>query len=180
MPAAKKHISNFISDEIIVNKIYFIRGFKVMIDRDLAEMYGVETKRLKESVRRNIERFPEDFMFEMTEDELTNWRTQIATSNSDKMGLRYPPFCFTELGVAMLSSILNSNIAIQVNIQIIRTFNKMKEALLAHKDILLSIEKMEKDVTQNKQDIALIFDTLKQLLNPPQQERRMIGFKTNG
>jgi hypothetical protein len=89
-------------------------------------------------------------------------------------------FAFTEQGVAMLSSILNSDIAIQVNIKIIRIFSKMKEALLAHKDILLAIEKLEKDVTQNKQDIALIFEALKQLLNPTQQERRMIGFKSNG
>ena len=152
---------------------------KIMIDRDLAEMYGVPTKALKQAVKRNKERFPEDFMFEMTNSELTNWRSQIVTSNSDKMGLRYPPFCFTEQGVAMLSSILNSATAIQVNIQIIRIFSKLKEALLAHKDILLAIEKLEKDVKQNKQDIALIFEALKQLLNPPQQKRRMIGFKSN-
>jgi phage regulator Rha-like protein len=179
MPAIKKNISLVLHDAVIINKIYFIRGLKVMIDRDLAEMYGVETKRLKEAVKRNMQRFPEDFMFEMTAEELSNWRSQIATSNSDRMGLRYPPFCFTEQGVAMLSSILNSEIAIQVNIQIIRIFSKMKEALLAHKDILLSIEKLEKDVKQNKQDIALIFDALKQLLNPPQAKRRMIGFKNN-
>jgi len=95
-------------------------------------------------------------MFEMTNDELINWRSQFATSNSDKMGLRYPPFCFTEQGVAMLSSVLNSSIAIQVNIQIIRIFFKIKEALLAHKDILLAIEKLEKDVKQNKR-ILLLF-----------------------
>jgi phage regulator Rha-like protein len=179
MPAIKKNMSLVLHDAIIINKIYFIRGLKVMIDRDLAEMYGVETKRLKEAVKRNMQRFPEDFMFEMTAEELSNWRSQIATSNSDRMGLRYPPFCFTEQGVAMLSGILNSEIAIQVNIQIIRIFSKMKEALLAHKDILLSIEKLEKDVKQNKQDIALIFEALKQLLNPPQTKRRMIGFKNN-
>ena len=142
MPALKKQEYKFVNDEAIINKIYFIRGFKVMIDRDLATLYGVETKRLKEAVKRNIQRFPEDFMFEMTNEELIDWRSQIATSNSDKMGLRYPPFCFTELGVAMLSSILNSDVAIQVNIQIIRIFHKMKEALLAQKDILLSIEKL--------------------------------------
>lgn len=140
MPASTKHISNFVSDEFIINKIYFVRGVKVMIDRDLAEMYGVETRKLKQAVKRNIERFPEDFMFEMTKEELSNWRSQFVTSNSDKMGLRYAPFCFTELGVAMLSSVLNSDVAIQVNIQIIRIFNKMKEALLAHKDVLLAIE----------------------------------------
>jgi len=150
-----------------------------MVDRDLAEMYGVETKRLKEAVKRNMQRFPEDFMFEMDKEELWNWRSQFATSNSEKMGLRYPPFCFTEQGVSMLSSVLKSEIAIQVNIQIIRIFSKMKKALLEHKDILLTLEKLEKDVTKNKQDIALIFEALRQLLNPPQQERRMIAFKSS-
>ena len=102
-----------IPDELVINKIYVIRGQKIMLDRDLAELYGVETKRLKEAVRRNIHRFPEDFMFEMTFEELENWRTQFATSNSEKMGLRRPPFCFTEQGVAMLSSVLNSETAIE-------------------------------------------------------------------
>ena len=91
-----------IPDEIVMNKIYFIRSQKVMIDRDLAELYGVETKQLKRQVNRNIERFPFDFMFEMNEHELTNWRSQFGTSNSEKMGLRYAPYCFTEQGVAML------------------------------------------------------------------------------
>jgi phage regulator Rha-like protein len=177
MATIKKRVA--LQEGVIINKIFLVRNQKVMIDRDLAEMYGVEAKRLKEADRRNIERFPEDFMFEMTNQELNNWRTQIASSNSDKMGLRYPPFCFTEQGVAMLSSVLNSVVAIQVNIQIIRIFSKMKEALLAHKDILLSIEKLEKDVKQNKQDIGLIFEAIKQLLNSPPQKRRMIGFKSN-
>jgi len=102
----KKDKELMVPDELVMNKIYFIRGQKVMLDRDLAELYGVETKRLKEAVRRNAGRFPEDFMFEMSLDELENWRTQFATSNSEKMGLRHPPFCFTEQGVAMLSSVL--------------------------------------------------------------------------
>ena len=102
--------------ELIASKIYLIRGIKVMLDRDLAELYGVDTKRLKEQVRRNIERFPEDFMFELTKEELENWRSQFATSNRDIMGLRIPPFAFTEHGVLMLSSVLKSERAIQVNI----------------------------------------------------------------
>lgn len=100
-----------------------------MVDRDLAELYGVETKRLKEAVRRNMQRFPSDFMFEMNEEELRNWRTQFASSNSDVMGLRYHPFCFTEQGVTMLSCILNSERVIAVNIQVIRIFTKMRELL---------------------------------------------------
>ena len=179
MSSVKSYINNLLSDELIVNKIYLIRGLKVMIDRDLAEMYGVETRVLKQAIKRNIERFPEDFMFEMTKDELSNWRSQIVISNSVNMGLRYPPFCFTEQGVAMLSSVLNSNTAIQVNIKIIRIFSKIKEALLAHKDILLKLEQLEKEVSNNKDNIAHIFEVLKQLINQPQQKRRMIGFKNS-
>jgi len=148
-----------------------------MLDRDLAGMYDVETKRLKEAVRRNISRFPEDFMFEMNAKEFENWRTQFATSKSDKQGLRYVPFCFTEQGVAMLSSILNSETAMSVNIQIIRVFTKMRELVLTHKDILLQLEKIENKLTSHDNDIALIFGYLKQLLNPPQEPRRKIGFR---
>ncbi len=166
-----------IPDELVINRIYLIREQKVMLDRDLAELYGIETKRLKEAVRRNSNRFPEDFMFEMSTGELEDWRTQFATSNSEKMGLRRPPFCFTEQGVAMLSSVLNSETAIRVNIQIIRVFTKMRELLLTHKDILLQLEKMEKKLTGHDEDIALVFEYLKQLLNPPVQPRRKIGFK---
>ena len=175
-----------ISDEMIINKIYFIRGKKVMIDRDLAELYGVETKRLKEAVRRNLERFPEDFMFEMTKEEFENWRTQFATSNSAKMGLRYPPFCFTEQGVAMLSCVLNSPQAIAVSIQIIRVFTKMREMLLSNKDVLLRLAKIEKRMmkvegrtTKYGDDIQMIFEALKELMNPPQLPRKRIGFKLN-
>jgi phage regulator Rha-like protein len=166
-----------IPDEIVMNKIYLIRGQKVMLDRDLAELYGVETKRLKEAVRRNINRFPNDFMFEMTLEELEIWRTQFATSKSDKKGLRHTPFCFTEQGVAMLSSVLNSEAAINVNIQIIRVFTKMREIILTHKDILLQLERIEKKLTGHDQDIVLIFQYLKQLLNPTQPARRKIGFR---
>src|ERR1700704_4479372 len=127
-------------DEIVVNKIYMVGSKKVMIDRDLAELYGVETKRLKEAVRRNINRFPEDFMFEMNSEEFEIWRTQFASSKSDMHGLRYAPFCFTEQGVTMLSCILNSERAIAVNIQIIRIFTRMKELLTTNKEILLQLE----------------------------------------
>jgi len=104
-----------IPDEVVLTKIYNIRNQKVMLDRDLAELYGIETKRLKEQVRRNKDRFPDDFMFEMTKDELKDWRSQFAMSNSEVMGMRRPPFVFTEHGVLMLSSVLNSKRAIQVN-----------------------------------------------------------------
>ncbi len=164
--------------EKIINKIYLIRNQKVMLDRDLAELYGVETKRLKEAVKRNIERFPEDFMFEMSKEEFQDWRSQFATSNSDIMGLRHAPFCFTEQGVAMLSSVLNSKQAIDVNIHIIRVFTKMREMLLTHKDILLKLEQLEKATLKNSNDVQIIFTALKQLLDPPIPSRKKIGYKT--
>jgi phage regulator Rha-like protein len=166
-----------IPDELVMSKIYVLRNVKVMLDRDLAELYGVETKVLKQSIKRNISRFPSDFMFEMTKDEFENWRSQFATSKSDTMGLRYAPFCFTEQGVTMLSCVLNSQRAIEVNIKIIRIFTKMKEMLLTHKDILLKLEQMEKQVVQNSDEIQIIFKALKQLLNPPQETRKQIGYK---
>jgi phage regulator Rha-like protein len=166
-----------IPDEVIVSKIYLIRDQKVMVDRDLGELFGLETKVLKQAVKRNIKRFPIDFMFELTYEEFQNWRSQFVTSKSDIMGLRYPPFCFTEQGVTMLSCILNSQRAIDTNIRIIRVFSKMREMLLSHKDILTKLEQFEKRVVKNSEDIQLIFDALKQLLSPPQEPRKRIGFK---
>ena len=125
------------NDENIINRIYLVRGKKVMIDRELAELYGVETRMLNQAVRRNTKRFPEDFMFQMTYEELEEWKSQIVISNKEKMGLRKPPLVFTEQGVAMLSSVLNSDTAIMVNIQIIRIFTKMREVLVTHKEILV-------------------------------------------
>ena len=171
----KKQIQLMIPDEVLMNKIYLIRGQKVMLDEEIAELYQVETKRLNEQVKRNSERFPEDFMFQLTVQEFENLKSQFATSSWG--GRRKLPYAFTEQGVAMLSSVLNSTVAIQVNIQIIRIFTKMRELLLTNKDILLKLEKLEKDVSGNKQDIALIFEALKQLLAAPKVKRRMIGFK---
>ena len=166
-------------NEVIINKIYLIRGQKVMLDRDLAELYQVETRTMNQAVKRHISRFPDDFMFQMTNEELENWISQIVISNSIKMGLRKPPLCFTEQGVAMLSSVLNSERAIQMNIQIIRIFTKMKEMALTHKDMLLKIEKLETETGKNSIDIQTIFKSLKQLLQEPkiEEKRTKIGFK---
>ena len=166
-----------LADEVIINKIYVVRGQKVMIDRDLAELYEVETKRLKEAVRRNDSWFPKDFMFEMNKKEFENWRSHFATSKEDKQGLRYAPCCFTEQGVTMLSCILNSDRAIAMNIQIISIFSKMKAMLLTHKGILLQLQTIKKKLTAHDQDIRLIFEYLKKLLHPPQEPRQRIGFK---
>ncbi len=149
-----------------------------MLDRDLAALYAVETRALKQAVRRNIARFPKDFMFEMSKKEFQNWRSQIVTSNeADRMGLRYAPFCFTEQGVTMLSCILNNGRAIKVNIQVIRIFTKLREMVLTHKDILLKLEQLEKKVNGQNADIQIVFGALKKLLNPPQEPRQRIGFK---
>ena len=174
MPNSKKTLKPTIADETIINKIYLVRGKKVMLDKDLSEMYGVETKALNQAVKRNIERFPKDFMFVLNKKEFQRLRSQIVTSSWG--GSRYPPIAFTEQGVSMLSSVLNSPVAIQVNIQIIRIFTRMKEMLLTNNEILLQLEKMEKDVKENKEDIGMIFSALKQLLNQPSPKRRLIGF----
>jgi hypothetical protein len=171
-------------DEIIINKIYVMRGEKVMIDKDLAELYGVETRRLNEQVRRNLSRFPEDFMFRMTPSEMENWKSQIVISNREKMGLRKPPLVFTEQGVAMLSSVLNSDRAIQVNIRIIRIFSRMRNLLSTHKDILQKLEEIDKKDMEQDEKILLIFGYLKQLEKSKKEEsefkhRRKIGFKQN-
>lgn len=173
-----------VAEESIINKIYIIRGRKIMFDRDLAELYGVETKVLNQAVRRNSIRFPDDFMFQLTNNELNNWKSQFVTSNKEKMGLRKLPLAFTEQGVSMLSSVLSSPTAIEVNIQIIRIFTRMRELLLTHKDILVKLEQIEKNlikqdtrVSKHEGEIRVIFEALKQLLDRPQKPRPRIGFR---
>lgn len=146
-----------------------------MLDVDLAELYDVETKQLKRAVRRNRIRFPSDFMFELNKRELDNLRCQFGTSSWG--GVRYKPMAFTEQGVAMLSSILSSKRAVLVNIHIIRVFTRMREMLLTHKDVLLKLEQLERKVIHQDDDIKLIFDYLKELLNPKTEPMRKIGFK---
>ncbi|TAD84295.1 MAG: ORF6N domain-containing protein [Bacteroidetes bacterium] len=165
-----------IDDKDIVNKIYTIRGQRVMLDRDLANMYDVETKRLKEQVNRNLGRFPDDFMFQLTADELANWRSQFATSNADLMGLRHAPFAFTEQGVAMLSSVLRSERAIQVNIQIIRVYTRTKQLLVDNKEIYLKLEKLELGLMQKDKEVKAIFEALRKLLPTETKPRNEVGF----
>ena len=174
---AKATKAMIIPDELLMNKIYLIRGQKVMLDSDLAELYGTETKVLKQAVKRNRNRFPDDFIFELTQEEFESLRSQIVTSNKGRGGARYLPLAFTEQGVSMLSGVLNSETAVRVHIQIIRVFAKMRQLLLTHKDILLQLQKIEKNLTGHDEDIQLIFQYLKQLLNPPQPPRRKIGFR---
>lgn len=175
---AKKELAALVAEQKILNKIYAIRGQRVMLDQDLAEMYGVETKQLKRQVRRNLERFPKDFMFELTLKDLDNLRSQIGTSSWG--GTRYKPMVFTEQGVAMLSSVLNSKTAIDVNIRIIRVFTKMRELSLTHKEILLQLGRLEKEVKGNTRDIGNIFMVLKELIEKGAKPapRNRIGFKS--
>jgi len=164
-----------ITDDILLDRIYFIRDQKVMLDRDLAELYGVETRILNQAVRRNIKRFPEDFMFQISEKELENLRSQFVISSWG--GIRYMPFAFTEQGVAMLSSVLNSERAIQVNIQIMRLYTRMRSLLHNHKDLLLKIEKIENKVSSHDEHIKALFNYLKKLLQDEEKPRKQVGFK---
>ncbi len=172
-------------DETIINRIFVFRGMKVMIDRNLAELYGVETRILNQAVLRSIKRFPEDFMFRLTKEEMAEWKSQIVITNREKMGLRKPPLVFTKQGVAMLSSVLNSERAIMVNIQIIRAFTKMRNLLSSQKEILLKLENLEKKDIEQDEKIILIFEFLKELEQTKQEElefknREQIGFKRSG
>ena len=175
MAKAAKKVELMLPEEVIINKIYLIHGQKVMLDRDLAELYGVETKVLNQAVKRNSERFPEDFMFRLTSEEWVSLRSQFVTlENGRGKYPKYLPMAFTEQGVSMLSSVLNTSIAIQMNIHIIRVLTKMRELVLTHKDILLKLDKLEKDVTESKQDITLIFQALKKILTTPQEKKNWI------
>lgn len=166
-------MKDLLPGKAIVERIIFIRGEKVLLDRDLAELYQVETKQLKRAVRRNIDRFPNDFMFEMTKEEVENWRRQFGTSNSDKMGLRYRPMAFTEQGVAMLSGILRSKRAIKVNIEIMRAFVRLRKILSTHKDLKRKLLFLE-----NKYDkqFKVVFEAIKALTKEEKKPKRKIGF----
>ena len=181
--------------EVIKHRIYEVRGLRVMLDRDLAELYNVETRALNQAVRRNIDRFPEDFMFVMTEDEMNAWKSQIVMSNSIRMGMRRPPVVFTELGIAMLSSVLRSETAIQVNINIMRAFVAIRHAIGAWQGVNLEVEQLSHKVdnlnarvdeilheqNENNMEMAVqigaLNDALDQLREKPSTPRKRIGFK---
>jgi len=172
-----------VNENLVISKIYLVRGQKVMLDEDLSEMYGLETRRLNEQVKRNIERFPQDFMFQLTDKEFENLKSQFATSSWG--GRRKLPFVFTEHGVLMLSSVLSSPTAIQVNIKIMRVYTKLREMLLTHKDILIKLEQLESKVIKQEvrgikqeEEIQTVFKALKKLIEQPTLEpRKRIGFK---
>lgn len=160
--------------EVIENKIFLVRGKKVMFDRDLAVLYGVETKFLNRAVKRNIERFPEDFMFQLSKEELASLRFHFGTST--RGGRRYLPYAFTENGVAMLSSVLNSERAIHVNIQIMRTFTKLREMLATHKELAHKLAELERKIERHDDEIKAVFDAIRGLMTPPEPKKKKIGF----
>ena len=167
-------VKDSISVEVVAAKILLIRGIKVMLDSDLASLYGVETKNLNLQVKRNIRRFPEDFIFQLTKEETL--RLQNATSK--RGGRRYLPYVFTEQGVAMLSSVLNSERAIEVNIAIMRAFVKLRELLLTHKEINDKVSELERKSTQHDNLFVTVFEAIKQLSEPPPvPEKPKIGFR---
>lgn len=191
MTKTKSNESLIIPEEVVMNQIYYIRDQKVMLDRDLAELYGVETKVLNQAVRRNIDRFPEDFMFELSLKEYESLRSQFVTLKTRGAHSKYLPHVFTEQGVAMLSSVLNSKLAIQVNIQIIRVFTKLRQALADNTDLRLEIEYIKNALekqsrtqeSQNK-NIDLIFsyiDRLQQKIETkPSTDKKRIGYEITG
>ena len=168
-------MNELIPIEIIENKILLIREHKVMLDSDLAALYDVPTKRLNEQVRRNLKRFPSDFMFQLTSEETDSLRSQIVTSKPGRGGRRYSPYVFTEQGVAMLSSVLNSDRAIEVNILIMRAFVKLREMLSTHKDLAKKLEEMERKYDDQ---FKMIFDAIRELMKPPEPKRLRIGFRS--
>ena len=170
--------------EQIARTIMVIRGQKVLLDSQLALLYDVETKALNQAVKRNQDRFPEDFMFQLSDVEFENWRSQIVTSNpAAKMGLRRKPYAFTEQGVAMLSSVLRSPRAVEVNIQIMRAFVRLRQLLSVHKELAERLTKLEEQMRQRDHAVAQqfqqVFALLDQLFNPPSPPRKRIGFHTD-
>jgi hypothetical protein len=168
-------MNDIIPIERIERKIYFIRRQKVMLDRDLAELYGVETRVLNQAVRRNIKRFPEDFMFRLSKEEMDIWKSQIVMTNKERMGLRRQPYAFTQEGIAMLSGVLNSERAIQVNIEIMRTFVKLRQMLASNAQLARKLKALEKKYDEQ---FRVVFEAIYKLMDVSEEKKkRQIGFK---
>src|SRR5258708_1034551 len=172
----EKKNEQIVPEEMVISKIYYIREQKVMLDRDLAEMYGTQPFRLREQVKRNIDRFPDKFMFQLTEEEVDIMVSQFAIPSKQHLG-GYLPYAFTEHGVLMLANVLRSKVAIQASIRIIDVFVKMREMLSTNKDILLKLAQLETIVVGHDEAIRVIFVHLKELLNPPLKPRPRVGFR---
>lgn len=170
-------MNSVVTVEGIQKRIFLLRGQKVMLDADLAQLYGVMSGRLNEAVKRNRDRFPSDFMFRLTKSEFENLKSQIAISSSRWGGRRHPPFAFTEQGVAMLSSVLKSKRAIHVNITIMRTFVQLRELAATHKELATKLTELERKVAGHDGHIRSLFEAIRQLMEPPASPGRRIGFE---
>lgn len=170
--------NEFVMQEFIERKIYLMRGQRVMLDKDLAILYGVKPIRLREQVRRNIRLFPEDFMFQLSEEEVNIMVSQNAIPSRQYLG-GYLPYVFTEQGVAMLSSVLNSERAVQVNIAIMRVFVKIRQLISTHKELAYKLAELERKIEKHDEEIKGIFEAIRQLMKPPEKPRRMIGFRAD-
>jgi hypothetical protein len=170
--------SNLVTAETLAQRIFLIRGHKVMLDSDLAELYGVPTKRFNEQIKRNIERFPPDFMFQLTDEEHECLRSQFATSKTGRGGRRYSPHAFTEHGAIMAATVLNSPKAIEMSIYVVRAFIRLREMLSSHKELALAdkLEALERKVGSHDQAIAGLINAIRQLTAPPEEKKRGIGF----
>jgi hypothetical protein len=171
--------NQFIPDETIMNKIYYIRGHKTMLASDLAELYNIETRVLNQSVNRNLKRFPPDFMFQLSENEYSSLTSQFVMSKKGRGGRRVLPFVFTEHGVLMLSSVLNSDRAIEVNIQVMRVFTKIRQMLFDNTELRLEIEKIKSKINNQDKNMEIVFRYLDELIDRKvePQERKRIGYK---
>ncbi len=170
-----KRQSKLIPSIEIERSIHVTRGEKAMLDSDLAKLYRVSTKRLNEQFRRNVNRFPRDFAFRLTPQEFTRLKSQFATSSSEWGGRRYPPVAFTEHGALMLASVLNSPIAIEASIQVVRAFVRLRELLASHKDLARRLDELE---AKFDEQFAVVFDAIRQLMSPPVEEKRELGYHT--
>ena len=180
MPKKKKISTIAIPSELIENRIYLIRGQKVMLDTNLADLYGVETRALVQAVKRNLDRFAEDFMFQLTKEELELWRSQIVISKpAARMALRRRPYAFTEQGVAMLSSVLRSSQAVKVNIAIMRAFVRLRELLATHKGLAHKIEALERKDAEHDARFRVVFEAIRELVEETPPSKRRIGFKSD-
>jgi hypothetical protein len=168
---------SLIPAERIEQRILLLRRQKVMLDADLAELYGVETRTLVQAVSRNLKRFPADFMFQLSQEEFEALRSQIVISNKGRGGRRYPPYAFTEQGVAMLSSVLNSERAVQVNIAIMRAFVRLRQVLSSNKELANKLAELERKLESHDGHIRSLFDAIRQLMAPPEPKPRRIGFR---
>ena len=169
-------MSTIQSIDAVVGRIHLVRGQKVMLDADLAELYGVPTKRFNEQVKRNFDRFPADFMFQLADEEYAALRSQIATSNTGRGGRRYAPYVFTEHGAIMAATILNSPKAVEMSVFVVRAFVQLREMISTHKELAAKLDELDRKVSSHDQAIAGLIDAIRQLMTSPAQKKRGIGF----